>query len=106
MAARVRVVVWTYAARTALDEAIEDVAQDSPQAAIQVLEEALHAAASLTTLSERGRVVPELSDSTIREIFVFRYRLMYAAEANRVLIVAFIHGARDFATWRQNQETR
>ena len=41
----------------ALDEVIEYIAQDSQPAAIQVLEEALRAAARLATLSERGRIV-------------------------------------------------
>jgi plasmid stabilization system protein ParE len=45
------------------------------------------------------------SDPVIREIFVFRYRLAYRVEAERVVVVAFVHGARDFATWRQGQDS-
>ena len=41
---------------------------DLRQAALQVLDAALGAAASLATLSERGRIVPELNDRAIREI--------------------------------------
>ena len=104
MAARVREVVWAESARDALDEVIEYIAQDSQPAAIQVLEEALRAASSLATFSERGRIVPELNDPTVREVFVFRYRLLYEVGDDRVLVVAFLHGARDFATWRQNQK--
>ena len=63
MAARVREVAWAESARDALDSVIEYIAQDSPHAAIQVLEEALSLAASLATLAERGRVVPELNDA-------------------------------------------
>jgi hypothetical protein len=37
----------------------------------------------------------------IREVFAFRYRLMYRVEPKAVTIVAFIHGARDFAQWRR-----
>jgi toxin ParE1/3/4 len=59
----------------------------------------------LATLSERGRVVPESNDPGIREIFVFRYRLMYRVKDERVVIVAFVHGARDFATWRREQDS-
>ena len=70
-----------------------------------VLEAALEAAASLSTLSERGRVVPETNDPAIRETFVFRYRLMYRVEPERVLVLAFVHGARDFATWRQRRDS-
>jgi len=46
-----------------------------------------------------------LNDPDIREIFVFRYRLMYRVEDERVVVVAFLHGARDFATWRQSQSS-
>jgi toxin ParE1/3/4 len=102
MAARVREVVWAEAARDALNEVIAYIAQDSRQPAVQVLDEALRAAASLATFAERGRVVPELNDANIREVFVHRYRLQYRIEHARILVVAFIHGARDFAMWRES----
>ena len=105
MAARIRPVVWAESGRDALDEVITYIAQDSPQAAVHVLDAALAAAASLGVLAGRGRVVPELNDPVIREIFVFRYRLMYRVEDQRVVIVAFLHGARDFATWRRGQDS-
>jgi toxin ParE1/3/4 len=104
MAARVREVVWAESARDALGEVITYIAQDSRQAAGRVLEAAIEAAASLATLSERGRVVPEINDPAIREILVFRYRLMYRVENERVIVVAFVHGARDFATWRRGED--
>jgi len=103
MAARVREVVWAESARDALDAVIGYIAQDSLQAAVQILDDALHAGASLATFAERGRVVPELNDPAIREVFVYKYRLQYEVEEARVLIVAFLHGARDFATWQQSQ---
>jgi toxin ParE1/3/4 len=55
-------------------------------------------------LSARGRIVRELNDPTIRELLVFKYRLLYEVEDHRVLIVALLHGARDFATWRRTQQ--
>ena len=55
-------------------------------------------------MSERGRIVRELNDPAIRELLVFKYRLLYEVEEHRVLIVAFLHGARDFATWRRTQQ--
>ena len=77
MASRIRTVVWSESAQRALDEVIEYIAKDFRSAAGHVLEAALDAAASVATLSERGRVVPELDDPALREVFVFRYRLMY-----------------------------
>jgi len=104
MAARVREVVWAESARDALDAVVGYIAQDSSQAALQVLDEALRAGASLATFAERGRVVQELNDPAIREVFVYKYRLQYEVGEARVLIVAFLHGARDFATWQQSQK--
>ena len=43
-------------------------------------------------------------EGDVCEVFVFKYRLLYEVGENRVTVVAFLHGARDFATWRQNQK--
>jgi plasmid stabilization system protein ParE len=82
---------------------IQYVVEDSLDGARHVLRQALAAARSLEALAERGRTVPELEDPQIREIFVFRYRLIYRVEADRVSILAFIHGARDFVRWRRGE---
>jgi plasmid stabilization system protein ParE len=95
VAARRRV-AWTPAARRSLEEVLEFIAEDSPDGARRVLEQTLAAAQSLETLSERGRVVPERANPTLREVFVHRYRLMYRVTPDLVEILAFIHGARDF----------
>jgi toxin ParE1/3/4 len=44
----------------------------------------------------RGRVVPELGDDLVRELFVKSYRLIYEIRADKVVILAFLHGARRF----------
>jgi toxin ParE1/3/4 len=96
MAGRRRRVVWTPGARDGLDESLAFIAEDSPQAAERVLEVVLDAADSLQILAHRGRVVPEIADEIVREVFVFSYRLMYEIAENEVRILAFVHGARDF----------
>lgn len=103
MAARGRRVVWTPSAQTALDGALEYIASDSLTGAQKILHATLDLAASLETLSERGRVVPELGDPDIREVFVYSYRLIYEVRRSEVRILAFLHGARDFARWRRGQ---
>ena len=85
-----------------LDEAIAYVAEDSINSALRLLGDALNTAGSLATLSERGRQVPEIDSSHTREIFVQRYRLIYEVHKTEVHILAFLHGARDFAEWRQD----
>jgi len=105
VASRHRTVVWAESAQTALDEVVTYIAQDSRDQAIKVLIRALEAAASLQALADRGRIVPELREPDLRELFVFRYRLMYRVTAER-RIVAFVHGARDFASWRRDEPDR
>lgn len=99
MASRTRSVVWTPLARDGLDEVLAYIAEDSPEAAEKVLEVVLGVAESLSVFSERGRVVPELHDRSIREVFVYRYRMIYELLASEVRILAFIHSARDFDRW-------
>ena len=71
-----------------------------------MLKRALNAAADLGSFPERGRIVPELSDPAIREVFVYRYRLLCRIEPESVVVVGFLHGARDFAAWRQNRDSQ
>lgn len=100
MAGQRRRVTWTEEARSSLDEALSYVVQESPQGARLILEQALEAAAGLATMSERGRIVPEQDDANVREVFVGRYRLLYEVKPTEVLILTFLHGAREFARWR------
>ena len=102
MARRVRKVIWTETGQNTLDEAIAYIAQDSLTAAQRLLTTALDTAESLSVLSEHGRIVPELKQPDIRELMVRRYRLIYEVFDAKVEILGFIHGARDFAKWRQS----
>ena len=83
-----------------LDEALDYVARDSGPAAERLVIDALKAASSLDTFSERGRVVPELNQPTVRELLVQRYRMLYEVTPSEIHILAFIHGARDLTRAR------
>jgi plasmid stabilization system protein ParE len=82
------------------------ISEDSPQGAIAVLERSLEVADSLATLAERGRIVPVLNEPAIRELFVYRYRLLYRVDEAEVVVIAFLHGSRNFAAWRRDDELR
>lgn len=99
MATRRREVIWSQRASDGLDEAVAYIAKDSPQGALGLLERALNTAGSLDQFTERGRIVPEIDDPTVRELFVYRYRLVYEVSDLRVTILGFLHGARDFNRW-------
>jgi plasmid stabilization system protein ParE len=46
--------------------------------------------------------VPEIGTPSIRELFVYHYRLIYEVRARDIVILALIHGARDFEKWRRD----
>ncbi len=94
--------IWTESARDGLEEVLSYIAQDSPASARDVAEDFIEAAGSLNTLSERGRVVPELQDPNIRELLVRSYRLMYEVRGRDVRILALVHQARDFARFARD----
>jgi len=91
-----RKVIWAYAAEEDLEAAASYIHRDSPVYAASFIDRALEAGRSLDEFAERGRMVPELGDSSIREIFVYSYRLVYRIEDDRISILALIHGRRDF----------
>ena len=75
------------------------VAEDSRGAARRVLSKTLEAASTLTSFAERGRVVPELGDPAIREVFVYSHRLLYEIRNDTVAVIGFVHGSRYFDDW-------
>ena len=96
MAPRHREVVWAERARRALDEALSYIEERSPQSARRLAERVLERADSLDTFSERGRIVPEVGDPTLRELLIDPFRLMYELDERQVRIVGFIHQRRLF----------
>ncbi len=91
-----RQVIWADAAQEDLDAAAAYIHRDSPSYAASFVNRTLKTGRSLATFPMRGRIVRELGDTSIREIFVFSYRLIYRVEKSRVSILSLIHGSRDF----------
>ena len=88
-------VIWSHEATIDLEEIAEYIARDSSFYAATFVRGICQASRLLTEFAKRGRVVPELSDSDIRELLVREYRLIYRIEESRVVILAFVHGTRD-----------
>jgi len=97
-----RTVRWTATAIQDLEEAAAFIGRDSRFYAAALVQETRAAARSLRTFAERGRVVPEIEAPDIRELFIGSYRLIYQVTADRVFILAFVHGTRDLtALWQR-----
>ncbi len=81
------------------EEALEDIEsiatyieKDSPIYAKSVVSKFFEKAEILQEFSDLGRTVPEFNDPTIREIFVYSYRLIYKIDEEEILFVAVVHG--------------
>ena len=96
-----RQVRWSHEAVTDLEAIAEYISKDSAYYAAAFVEEILSVARSLDHFSERGRIVPEVGDSTVRELFVKGYRLLYKIGDDFVLVLGVIHGRRDLGRARE-----
>lgn len=88
-----RLVVWTEPAWEDLESVAEYIARDSAAYAAAFVSELREAAASLAEFAERGQVVPEFGDESIRELLVNPYRLVYRISSGQVTVLTIVHGA-------------
>jgi len=88
--------IWSPKSLRQIDEIAEYIAVDSPRQAKRVVQRILDEAERLATFPGSGAVVPEFSDGTVRETFVFRFRILYRyiMDDDVVRIVGVVHGAR------------
>jgi addiction module RelE/StbE family toxin len=82
-------------------EAIEDIEaiasyieRDSPWYARAVVAKIVETAEAIPDHPELGRIVPEIDDRSIRERFVYSYRIIYRIEQERILVATVVHGSR------------
>src|SRR5260370_29912335 len=74
-----RKVVWTETAWRDLERSADYIAEDSPGYAAAFVERVREHARSLDELTFRGRVVPELGESNVRELLIGNYRLIFGS---------------------------
>ena len=86
---------WTAPAEADLDEIFDYIARDAPVYAEQYLDRILDTVATLYEHPKIGRVVREAGADHIRELIYRSHRIVYAIEADRIAILAVIHGRRD-----------
>lgn len=90
-------VIWTEPALTDLHEIIQYIGRDSKVYAARFGTKVVNVPRRLEESPQSGRVVPEFSDETIRELIYGSYRIIYKykAEEPACYLVAVIHGSRD-----------
>ncbi len=87
-------IIWSFEAQKDVDNLAAYIAQDSPAYAANVVTKILEAVKDLPQHPFIGRRVPEWEDDTIREVFVYNYRIIYQVPDHTIQILAIIHGKR------------
>ena len=87
-------VAWTEQALLRLTEIEAFVAADNPRAAVALTAKLIARGEALATLWRRGRRVPELPDSDLRELIVGSYRLVYRIGNGAAQVVTVFEGHR------------
>lgn len=88
--------IWSPASRDDLRDIVTFISRDSPPRAETFAYRLIAECDGLQNFPESGRVVPEYHISTIREVFVRSYRIVYRVdhERKRVEIARVWHAAR------------
>ena len=80
-------VVWTDEALVRLTEIEEFIAQNSPQRAERFIDYLIQQGEQISQNPNIGRVVPEISNTEIREIIAKKYRIVYWLKKSRIEIL-------------------
>lgn len=87
-------VVWSQKALADVDAIAAYIAANSSSYASTVVRKILMSTRALASFPFSGRMVPEVDDETLREVFAYSYRVIYRVEQDSVVVAAVIHGKR------------
>ena len=86
-------VEWTSSAIRDLTGIFEHIAKDSARYAIVVVDRITSRTNQIASFPYSGEMVPEYRRTDIREVIEYSYRVIYLVTADRIYILAVIHGA-------------
>jgi len=89
-----KTIIWSQQALDDIDSIAEYISRDSIYYAQHVVESLFELADTLPDQPESGRIVPELQEQTVRERFIYSYRLIYEPKDSGIHILGVIHGKR------------
>ena len=87
---------WSAPARNDLRQIYDYIARDSRYYARVVIDKIVTSTEKLERFPDIGRVVPEIGDDNVKELFVYSYRILYEITPDRIEVLAIVHGKRDF----------
>ena len=89
-------VVWSPVALRRVEEIVDHLSSDRPGAAAEWAEGLFDLVGRLKAFPDRGRMVPELGQSSIRELIYGDYRVVYRVEGSKIGVLTVRHGRRRF----------
>jgi plasmid stabilization system protein ParE len=90
------VVVWSLPARDDLKSIHAYIARDSKRYASRVAQDIRDKTKALLDLPYMGKVVPEISEPSLREISLYSYCILYEVMDETIYIHGVIHMRRNF----------
>ena len=87
-------VVWSPTALEDVEAIAAYISRDSTSYAAAVVSRILDLTRQLENFPHSGRLVPEFDNSSLPEVFVYSYRVIYRVEVETVVIAAVVHGKR------------
>jgi len=87
-------VVWTERAWERLTEIEAFVARDHPEAAVRLVDKLIARGDALGRYPDRGRKLPEIPSSGLRELVVDNYRIVYRRVPNKIEVLTVFDGHR------------
>lgn len=80
-------VIWTKESIINLNQIEDFISEDNPIAAVNLVDKLIEMTEKLKRFPNKGRIVPELSLSQIREIIYKNYRVVYMLKKNSIEIL-------------------
>jgi toxin ParE1/3/4 len=87
-------IAWSEPALDDLAAIHKTLARDSEPYASRLLDRLMEAVVAARTVPRIGRVVQEIGDERVRELLFQGFRIIYQAEAQRIMILTVVHGGR------------
>ena len=85
-------IFWSPLAVDRVSEIAHYMAQDNPAAAERWINEVFKKVEELKAFPEKGRVVPEANNKSIRELIYGNYRIIYRIEEKKFSVLTVRHG--------------
>lgn len=89
-------ITWAKESLLNIQEIEDFISQDNPNAAIKLTDKLISLVEDLIEFPEKGRIVPELSISQIREILYKNYRIVYLIKKKSIYILTVFEGHKLF----------